>query len=142
MSGAEAFEIGELSRRTGVSSSALRFYERRGLLAPIGRISGRRRYDATSVHRVGVILLCTRAGFGLAEVRALLGRPRQSRASLANAKRKELDETIQVAERAHTVLDAMMKCGCEDLDTCELISANTGRAETRRSPRRVGPPHR
>src|SRR5258708_300711 len=64
--------IGELGRRTGLAPSALRFYERAGLLVPDGRANGRRYYSSASVERIALIRLCQDAGFTLAEVRAFL----------------------------------------------------------------------
>jgi MerR family redox-sensitive transcriptional activator SoxR len=113
--------IGELSRRSGASTSAIRFYERRGLIAPVNRVSGRRVYEPAAVHRLAVIQLCARAGFRLEEIAALLDAPRQRRATLAASKRTELNETIRVARKARRLLDALMDCGCTDLDRCELV---------------------
>ena len=56
------FLIGELSRRTGLASSALRYYERVGLLAPAGRANGRRYYGPASTERIALIRLCQDAG--------------------------------------------------------------------------------
>ena len=64
--------IGELARRTGLASSALRYYERVGLLSPAGRAGGRRHYGASSAERVALIQLCQDAGFTLREIRALV----------------------------------------------------------------------
>src|SRR5215471_3543507 len=64
--------IGELSRQTGLATSALRYYERVGLLSPDGRVSGRRYYGPASAQRIALIRLCQDAGFTLAEVRAFL----------------------------------------------------------------------
>ena len=63
--------IGELARRTGLASSALRYYERVGLLSPAGRAGGRRHYGALSAERVALIQLYQDAGFTLQEIRAL-----------------------------------------------------------------------
>src|SRR6266540_2012530 len=58
--------IGELGRRTGLATSALRYYERVGLLVPDGRANGRRYYGPASAERVALIRLCQDAGFTLA----------------------------------------------------------------------------
>ena len=65
--------IGELGRRTGLATSALRYYERVGLLVPDGRAHGRRYYGPASAERIALIRLCQDAGFTLAEIRAVLG---------------------------------------------------------------------
>src|SRR5215470_8010754 len=66
------FRIGELGQRTGLATSALRYYERLGLLRPDGRTNGRRYYSSASPERIALIRLCQDAGFTLAEVRAFL----------------------------------------------------------------------
>ncbi|MDQ3791664.1 MAG: MerR family transcriptional regulator [Actinomycetota bacterium] len=64
--------IGELARRTGVATSALRYYERVGLLSPAERVGQRRHYPPSSEERVALIRLCQDAGFTLAEIGRLL----------------------------------------------------------------------
>src|SRR5262247_2454040 len=89
--------IGELGRRTGLATSALRYYERVGLLSPVTRTAGRRQYDPASRERVALIHLCQDAGFTLREIRELLtaiGRRRHAWAQLAEAKLRELDMRI------------------------------------------------
>jgi len=75
----EFLTIGELARRTGVTTSALRYYDELGLVRPSGRISGHRRYALDAVGAVGVVRLLQEAGFTLAEAshrlaQALAGR--------------------------------------------------------------------
>src|SRR5262247_2117566 len=89
--------IGELARRTGVASSALRYYERVGLLAPAARAGGRRHYGAVSAERVALIQLCQDSGFTLREIRTLVAaatRRGRSWVRLAEAKLRELDSRI------------------------------------------------
>src|SRR6266480_4730099 len=64
--------IGALGRRTGLAPSALRYYERAGVLMPAGRTNGRRYYSSASAERIALIRLCQEAGFTLAEVRAFV----------------------------------------------------------------------
>ena len=67
-----ALSIGELAARSGVSVSALRYYERIGLLPPAERERGRRRFPAATVGRLQIVAVAKRAGFSLREVSALL----------------------------------------------------------------------
>src|SRR2546423_3799149 len=88
--------IGELSRRTGVATSALRYYEEVGLLRHATRISGHRRYSPEVVGVVGAILLL-RDAFTLDEIRRLMAARSKSPRSwreLARRKLVELDERI------------------------------------------------
>jgi DNA-binding transcriptional MerR regulator len=111
--------IGELARRTGVATSALRYYERVGLLAPAERPGGRRHYTASSAERVAFIRLCQSAGFTLAEIGRLLAatRPR-GWGELAERKIAELDERIADAQRARKLVKHSLECPHRDLFTC------------------------
>src|SRR5262245_35915387 len=118
--------IGELGRRTGLASSALRYYERVGLLSPSARAGGRRHYGASSPERVALIQLCQDAGFTLREIRALLaawtrrGRPW---ARLAESKLRELDSRILQAERARTLVQHALACPHRNIVTCPNFRA-------------------
>jgi DNA-binding transcriptional MerR regulator len=131
--------IGELARRTGLASSALRYYERVGLLSPAARAGGRRHYGASSAERVALIQLCQDAGFTLREIRALLaagsrrGRPW---ARFLEAKLRELDSRISRAERARTLVQHALACPHSSLVTCpNFRSALKGYLD---SPKRPG----
>jgi MerR family redox-sensitive transcriptional activator SoxR len=113
--------IGELARRTGRASSALRYYERAGLLSPTARAGGRRHYGSSSVERLALIQLCQDAGFTLREIHALLTAwSRRSRlwAPLAKAKLRELDTRIAQAQRAKTLVQHALACPHRNLVTC------------------------
>jgi len=90
-------DIGEVSRRSGVSASALRYYEEIGLIRPIGRRGLRRQYDEAVLERLALVALGRAAGFGLEEIASIFatdGRPRIDRARLV-ARADELDATIR-----------------------------------------------
>jgi DNA-binding transcriptional MerR regulator len=113
--------IGELARRTGVATSALRYYERVGLLSPTERVGQRRHYPASSAQRVALIRLCQDAGFTLAEIgRLLAGRSRGRRrwSHLAERKIAQLDARIVDAERAKTLIEHALQCAHRDLLAC------------------------
>jgi DNA-binding transcriptional MerR regulator len=113
--------IGELSRRTGLATSALRYYERVGLLRPDSRANGRRYYDFSGAERVALIRLCQDAGFTLAEIRGLLATgTRRSRAwtRLVKAKLSELEASIARARRAQSLIQHALACRHRDLATC------------------------
>lgn len=113
--------IGELARRTGVAPSALRYYERIGLLSPAGRAGQRRCYDEESAERVALIRLCRDAGFTLAEIGRLLadwsggGR---AWTQLAQLKIAELDARIADAQRARELVEHALHCPHGDLLAC------------------------
>jgi DNA-binding transcriptional MerR regulator len=113
--------IGELARRTGVATSALRYYERIGLLSPAERVGQRRRYTASSEERVALIRLCQDAGFTLAEIGrffAAMSRGRRGWGQLAERKLTELDARIADAQRAKKLINHALACPHSDLLTC------------------------
>jgi MerR family redox-sensitive transcriptional activator SoxR len=113
--------IGELARRTGVATSALRYYERVGLLSPAGRAGGRRHYQPSSAERVALIRLCQDAGFTLAEIGRLLAawdRGGRDWGRLAERKTAELDARIADARRAKKLINHALECPHRDLLAC------------------------
>jgi len=113
--------IGELARRTGVATSALRYYERTGLLSPAERAGQRRQYLPASAERVALIRLCQAAGFTLAEIGQLLPAMRHDRRSwnhLASRKITELDARIASAQHAKELIQHALECQHRDLLTC------------------------
>lgn len=118
--------IAELARTTGLASSALRYYERVGLLSPAARLGGRRHYGPGSAERVALIQLCQEAGFTLGEIRALLAagvRRRRPWARLAEAKLRELDMRIARAKRARNLVRHALACPHRNLVTCPNFRA-------------------
>ena len=124
--------IGELARRTGLSVSAIRFYEREGLLPETERVGGQRRYTADVLTRLGVIATAKRAGLSLAEVGLLLGASddgvpaRESLRELAGRKLPEVEALIARAEAVRDWLVAASDCDCETLDVCALFVDGVG----------------
>jgi MerR family redox-sensitive transcriptional activator SoxR len=113
--------IGELAKRIGVATSALRYYEELGLLPAPVRVSGQRRYPQSAVGLVGVILLLRDVGFSLRESKALLAS--RTRAvggwrSLAHRKLADLDEQIAKAQTAKVAITHGLACPHDDLTTC------------------------
>jgi DNA-binding transcriptional MerR regulator len=120
------FLIGELGRRTGLATSALRYYERVGLLAPAGRSSGRRYYGPESTERVALIRLCQDAGFTLAEIRAVVtagSRGQRSWRHLMEAKLLELKASISQAQRAKALIEHGLACRHRELSLCPNFRA-------------------
>jgi DNA-binding transcriptional MerR regulator len=113
--------IGELAERTGVPTSALRYYDERGLVRPVRREGGQRRYSSAAVRQVGVVLLLRDIGFTLAEIAQLLADPPRRRSTwerLARHKLAELDHFIADAETARTALAHSLECPKGDPAAC------------------------
>src|SRR5215472_525701 len=118
--------IGELGRRTGLATSALRYYERIGLLQPEGRANGRRYYGPTSPERIALIRLCQDAGFTLAEVRAFLAagsRRHPLWTRMMQAKLLELKASIARAKRAKALIEHALACRHRELSMCPNFRA-------------------
>jgi DNA-binding transcriptional MerR regulator len=119
--------IGELAERSGVSASAIRFYERKGLMPVPERVAGQRRYTSAAVRRLEIIETGKRAGLSLAELGALLaatdrGAPaHEPLRALAARKLPEVDALIERARATREWLSAADRCGCETLDSCALF---------------------
>lgn len=119
--------IGEVAEKAGVSVSAIRYYERNGLLPKAERVSGQRRFREGTVRRLGVIAVAKRAGFSLDEVTTLLasidgGAPaHQQLQALAVRKLPEIDARIERAQRMRDWLAVASTCGCASLDECGLF---------------------
>jgi MerR family redox-sensitive transcriptional activator SoxR len=123
----EALTIGELAARSGVAPSALRYYERLGLIRA-GRTGGnQRRYDRSELRRVAFIRIAAQVGIPLDEVKAALDELPDARtptkadwARLSAAWRKRLDEQIRLLQGLRDRLTSCIGCGCLSLRTCAL----------------------
>ena len=118
--------IGELARRTGLATSALRYYERLELLSPAARAMGRRFYDVSSAERVALIQLCQDAGLTLGEIRTLIatrGRRGRQWTRLLEAKRRELDARIARTERAKELIQHALACPHRNILACDSFRA-------------------
>ena len=121
-----ALAIGELGRRTGLATSALRYYERAGLLAPTGRAHGRRYYSPASAERIALIRLCQDAGFTLAEIHTFIAagsRRHPSWTRLMEGKLLELDAFIARAKRAKKLIEHALACRHRELSMCPNFRA-------------------
>jgi MerR family redox-sensitive transcriptional activator SoxR len=124
-----ALMIGELARQVGLAPSALRYYEKAGLLPPPPRASKRRQYDSNILGRIRIILLARDAGFSVRETRMFLsGFPATTMPALRwreMAKRKiaELDELLTRVAQMKLILSASFHCECRELEDCERLVA-------------------
>jgi len=110
-SGTPTLSIGELAERTGVATTALRYYDELGLVRPAARASGRRRYAESAIAEVGVILFLREVGFSLAEIGSLAaGGERRSWQQLVDRKLTELAEQQHRLEVARTALEHGRRC--------------------------------
>ena len=117
--------ISQVARQIRLRPSAIRYYERIGLLPSAKRLSGQRRYDPTVLHRLAIIQRARQLGFTLAEIRQLFfgfrdnARPSHRWRTLAKKKLAELDELMDANTAVRGVLKKVMTtCRCNTLDQC------------------------
>ncbi len=135
----EVLTIGEVAKRSGVATSALRFYGERGLIQSERNASGHRRYPRAVIRRVAFIVFAQKVGLTLEEVGAELAKLPQNRvpersdwAKLSGGWTRRIGERIAELERLRAGLTECIGCGCLSLDRCQL--ANPGDRAARRGP--------
>lgn len=120
----DSASIGEVARAAGVAPSAIRYYERIGLLPRPRRVSGRRRYGPDAVARLRMIGLAKDLGFTLAEIKVLLHgmakgeRPARRLQALARTKLPDVEATLRRARLMQRLLRAAERCQCPTLEDC------------------------
>ena len=125
-----SYTIGQVAAEAGVAASAIRYYEREGVLPIPERVSGQRRYTEDTLRRLEVIGVAKRAGFSLDDVRLLLetsnaGEPAHSQLrELAERKLPEVEALIVRAEAMRAWLLTARGCSCSSLDLCGLFDGN------------------
>jgi MerR family redox-sensitive transcriptional activator SoxR len=138
--------ISDVARQVGLEPSAIRYYERIGLLPPAQRISGQRRYDSMVLNRLAVVQRGRQLGFTLEEIRQLFfSFPEDAHASerwrkLSQAKLAELDGLMNEIENVRRLLKKMMNnCHCDNLDQCGVGIRRSARLNVTVSRRRNRP---
>lgn len=121
--------IGELARRGGVAASALRFYEREGLIHGSRSSGGHRQYPRHVLRRIGFIRAAQAVGLALPEIRAALGSLPAGRTptkadwqALARGWQPLLDARIEALQRLRSQLGSCIGCGCLSLKACALYN--------------------
>lgn len=115
--------IGEVARQTGLNASAIRFYEKAGLLPRPTRLSGQRRYDESILPRLALLDWAKECGFTLEEIRELFGKTGEAPLSQRMQKlcHKKIDELQALAQRItlmQGLLERARKCQCIDVQEC------------------------
>jgi MerR family redox-sensitive transcriptional activator SoxR len=123
--------IGQVADAAGLKTSAIRFYEARGLLPKPVRVGGQRRYSKETLRRLAVLHVAKRAGFSLDEARLLFeaadqGAPADARLrELAGKKLPDVEALIERAQEMKRWLSAASDCGCATLEACGLFATGT-----------------
>lgn len=129
MKSTDLVPIGEIARRTGLSVSAIRFYEAKGLVTSLRTGGNQRRFLRSDIRRLSFVLIAQKLGLGLAEIEAELARLPQGRTptltdwrKISRSMRRQLDARIALLERTRQKLDECIGCGCLSLQRCRLYN--------------------
>jgi MerR family redox-sensitive transcriptional activator SoxR len=134
--------IGDLARRTGLSVSAIRFYESRGLVRATRGAGNQRRFMRADIRRLSFALIAQQLGLSLSEIEAELSTlshgqaPTQAEWRAIGARmRGALTAKISMLQRTQELLDGCIGCGCLSLDRCALYNPNDRAARAGPGPR-------
>ncbi|MEM7508491.1 MAG: redox-sensitive transcriptional activator SoxR [Pseudomonadota bacterium] len=121
--------IGQLAERTGLSVSAIRFYESRGLVAALRSAGGQRRFLRADIRRLSFVLIAQKFGFSITEIGEVLadlpsGRTPTKRdwTRISTGFRAVLDQRIETLSQLRERLDGCIGCGCLSLKKCRLYN--------------------
>lgn len=126
------YSIGQVAAAAGVATSAIRYYEKLGLISKPARRSGQRRYSAEVFSRLSLIHLCKQLGFDLTEVKTVLDgltkgdRSTQRFKKLAERKLPQVEESIAQAQLVRALLKQATACVCPTLDECAKRAERAG----------------
>ena len=125
----QLLSVGQVASRTGLSISAIRFYESQGLVMPSRNPGGQRRFRRSDIRRLSFILIAQQLGFPLAEIRDRMadlpaGRTptKKDWSKISRAFRGALQERIDVITNMRDRLDGCIGCGCLSLTNCALYN--------------------
>jgi MerR family redox-sensitive transcriptional activator SoxR len=140
----DLLSIGEIARRTGLSVSAIRFYEERGLIEPVRNRGNQRRFPRSDIRRLSFILIAQRLGLSLGEIEEQLAALPQGRTptardweAISRAIRSHLDARIAELERTRERLDGCIGCGCLSLEHCAIWNPQDRLGEQGPGPRKL-----
>lgn len=124
-----ALTIGALATRTGLSVSAIRFYEEKGLVEPFRSSGGQRRFLRSDIRRLSFVLIAQQLGLSIGEIENVLSGLPQGRTPtqadwtrISKGMRKVIDARIAELERTRDRLDGCIGCGCLSLKKCALYN--------------------
>lgn len=127
--GVPTLTIGEVATRAGVATSALRFYEERGLITSERAGSGHRRYPRPVIRRVAFIVFAQRVGLTLGEIRTELDRlpadripTKEDWSALSASWQGRIDDRIAELERLRDGLGDCIGCGCLSMTRCHMLN--------------------
>lgn len=138
----DGLSIGALSSRTGLAVSAIRYYERQGLIKPWRNAGGQRRFERADLRRLSFVMIAQQFGFTLPQIKTQLdGLPngrtptKSDWAAISAGFRKVLDARIETLTKLRDNLDGCIGCGCLSLEACALYNPADQAAQKGQGPR-------
>ena len=129
MQSRQGLTIGQVADRTGLATSAIRYYEEEGLVFPFRNSAGQRRFAGADIRRLSFVMLSQKLGFTISEIRdAMLPLPRERAptrddwARISTIFGQVMDERIAKMQSLRDKLDGCIGCGCLSLETCALYN--------------------
>lgn len=129
MASSSLLSIGDLAARTGLTVSAIRFYENKGLVHPIRSSGGQRRFLRSDIRRLSFVLIAQQLGLSIGAISEQLAKLPQGRTptqrdwtQISKAVRGTIDARIVELERTRDRLDGCIGCGCLSLKKCALYN--------------------
>lgn len=136
--------IGEMAKRTGLSVSAIRFYEEKGLIEPVRTSGNQRRFPRSDIRRLSFILIAQKLGLSLTEIENAMAKLPSGRTpsikdweKISSAIRDQLDAKIKQLERTRDRLDGCIGCGCLSLKNCAIYNPDDWLGEKGSGPRQI-----
>ena len=136
--------IGEMARRTGLSVSAIRFYEEKGLVEPVRTSGNQRRFLRSDIRRVSFILIAQQLGLSLGEIETEMAKLPHGRTptardwqAISRSIRDTIDGKIAQLERTRDRLDGCIGCGCLSLEHCAIYNPEDRLGKAGSGPRQI-----
>ncbi len=140
----DLISIGEMAARTGLSVSAIRFYEEKGLVEPIRTSGNQRRFLRSDIRRVSFIRIAQQLGLSLSEIEAEFAKLPHGRTptardweGISRSIGRVLDDQIAQLQRMKDRLDGCIGCGCLSLKKCTIYNADDRLAAKGAGPRQL-----
>ena len=140
----QGLTIGQVADRTGLATSAIRYYEDMGLVFPFRNDAGQRRFASADIRRLSFVMISQSLGFTISDIREALAPLPADRAptkahwtKISKTFGKELDDRIAKMQRLREKLDGCIGCGCLSLKTCSLYNKEDAAAKKGRGPRHL-----
>jgi MerR family redox-sensitive transcriptional activator SoxR len=138
----DGLTIGALAARTGLAVSAIRYYERQGLIKPWRNAGGQRRFARADLRRLSFVMIAQQFGYTLPQIREELDQLPMGRTptkadwgKISNGFRESLDARIATLTKLRDNLDGCIGCGCLSLDACALYNPRDSAAYGGQGPR-------